>query len=56
MLLAPSPIETTILLPQGRSFLLFAQKKQNQRKRHPIARMYLLSGVRELAMLKQRAH
>jgi hypothetical protein len=48
--------ELTVLLPQGRSFLLFAQKKQNQRKRHPIARIFLLPGVRELAMLKQRAH
>ncbi|MEW5064632.1 MAG: hypothetical protein AB1Y26_04475 [Cycloclasticus sp.] len=33
-----------------------AQKKQNQRKGHPIARTSLLSGVRELATLKQRTH
>jgi hypothetical protein len=43
-------------LPRGRSFLLLAQKKQNQRKRHPTAIISLFSGVRELAMLRQRTH
>jgi len=35
---------------------LFVQKKQNQRKRHPTARISLFSGVYELATLRQRTH
>jgi len=46
----------SISLPRGRSFLLLAQKKQNQRKRHPIARISLFSGESELATLRQRTH
>jgi len=49
-------LPSSISLPRGRSFLLLAQKKQNQRKGHPIARISLFPGVRELAALGQRTH